>query len=998
MFTSRRKSFIAALVTIFIAAFLWFTLPAAPTRAQAPTPVPTPTLTLTEDCIVNGINKCGERIVRENGLFVFILAALVIGAIAFVGYALLKGATKPLEKKSEEVSSRLLERDDAVTRYLNAVIPDYHRFKFRGFNTRPEDSFIHELDQTYVSLRMTAEADEKRAQRERSLKHSEASPGSDPELAAAMFREQIEPITLAQAIGRAYRLAIVGAAGSGKSTLLQWAGLAMARARIEPKRLTEEQRAFVQAASDKPLLPILIPLRAFHDACVAQEQTHSATALLAFLGKYISEKHPTLALPNGFFEAQLRGAGCLVMFDGVDEMPREERSAVRGAMEDFVAEFKNTANRYLVTSRPNAYFGMAQVAGFEKCVVQNFTPEQRDTLIESWCRATYEGDDQVTQARDLIERLNTADERVRNLAVTPLMTTVFAFVHYKRNKKLPKQRAELYEDAIEILLTEPYRESAPQIDSEERRNGLSAIAFEMHARGIEELPEDDLVALCWRAFGSDEKTARKAARDFLRAVADRGGLLEEENGNYGFFTHRTFREFLAGRFLAEEIRDPHRQRAFLRERLDNEQWDEATCLAAGYLAIKGKAGANDFVLLLADLGENDGEASLTDEQRAHALTLAGNAFSDLPPKIVQAETQTRVSQALLDFFQATPPRVEPRLRRPLGLALGAVGDSRFARSPLVVGEGAGWRLPQVVPIPAGEFLMGTSDDEEKELERQDAQAYSWEKPQNKIYVSEFAIGKYPVTNAEFRAFWMAKGYEKQEYWSDDGWKWRTGRLEANLDWLPSDDLKKSYADWLKNRPVEKRDEPFFWNDPQWSADNLPVVGVTWFEAEAYCNWLSEMVKKGNKEAGKQVEYRLPTEAEWEKAARGPQNYLWSWGNEWDANKCNSVESKFNATSPVGMYPDGTWKDEQGNVGPLDMMGNVWEWCGDWYQGDLYETRAQETTRDPQGPASGNARVVRGGSWGSVRRYCRAAYRLRDVPLLFTYFIGFRVVVVPIPRT
>ncbi len=974
-----RKNFlVASCVALVLAALLWFTLPAPSTRAQAPTPVPTPTLTLTEDCIVNGIPKCGERIVRENGLLVLILVLLAFGALAFVLNAVLKGASKPLEKVGEDAGNRFLQRDDAVTRYLRAVIPEYRHFKFRGLDTRAKNIFTPELDQAYISLRMTPDADEKRAGTLRD---------ADPEIAAAMFREQIEPLTLAQAIQRANRLAIVGAAGSGKSTLLQWAGLAMARARVDKRALTEEQRAFVQATSDKPLLPILIPLRAFHDDCVAHKQTRSATSLLAFLGKYISEKHPTLDLPTEFFETQLRGAGCLVMFDGVDEVPPDERAAVRAAMEDFVREFSNTANRYLVTSRAYAYFGTAQVAGFEKCEVQNLTPAQHDALIESWCRAAYEGDEAVTQARDLMARLEIADERVRALAVTPLMTTIFALVHYDR-KELPKQRAELYEHAVRILLTEPYKEGAARGDWEERRNRLAAIAFEMHTRAVEELPEDDLVDLCWRAFGSDEKLARKAARAFLREVADRGGLLEEVNGKYGFFTHRTFREFLAGRYLGEE-KTADEQRALLRERLGNDQWDEATRLAAGFLAINGERRANDLILLIAALGADE-------ELRAHALTLAGRALSDLPPARVQAETQAQVSRALLEFFTAQPPRVAPHLRRPLGLALGAVGDPRFARSPLVIGEGAGWRVPELVTIPAGEFQMGTSEAEADLLKGQNAGSYSDEKPQHTVHVSEFAIGKYPVTNAEFRAFWQAKGYKKQTYWSERGWLWRTGKLDADLS-VYGEENRKLVKDWLDNRTVEKRGEPFYWKEPQWNAPNLPVVGVTWFEAEAYCNWLTEIRKKGERETGKQVRYRLPTEAEWERAARGQQNYLWSWGNEWSKEKCNSSESEFNVTSPVGMYPDGTWTDEQGNfVGPLDMIGNVWEWCGDWYQADLYETRAGEQTINPRGPTSGNARVIRGGSWVLGRGSCRAACRLGHEPMYFDLNLGFRVVGVPRP--
>jgi formylglycine-generating enzyme required for sulfatase activity len=276
--------------------------------------------------------------------------------------------------------------------------------------------------------------------------------------------------------------------------------------------------------------------------------------------------------------------------------------------------------------------------------------------------------------------------------------------------------------------------------------------------------------------------------------------------------------------------------------------------------------------------------------------------------------------------------------------------------------------------------MGTSEAGAEQLKAQEAESWDDEKPQHTVFVSEFAIGKYPITNAEYRLFWEAKGYENKDYWSDDGWRWRQGQLEADLS-IYDKEIRKQVEDWLKRRPAEKRHQPFFWDDPQWNADNLPVVGVTWYEAEAYGKWLRAMTGE---------RYRLPTEAEWEKAARGPQNSLWPWGDEWESNKCNSEESKFGGTTPVGMYPDGTYPN-----GPLDMVGNVWEWCADWFDSKIYSNREGQKIRDPLGPDSGPARVVRGGSWNSDRRYCRAATRLRSGPADFNSNLGFRVARSPV---
>jgi formylglycine-generating enzyme required for sulfatase activity len=136
----------------------------------------------------------------------------------------------------------------------------------------------------------------------------------------------------------------------------------------------------------------------------------------------------------------------------------------------------------------------------------------------------------------------------------------------------------------------------------------------------------------------------------------------------------------------------------------------------------------------------------------------------------------------------------------------------------------------MVKVEAGEFTMGANE-------------YDREKPIRQIYLDEFMMGKYPVTNEEFKAFIDEGGYNNEEYWTKEGWKWKE---------------------------KEKISEPLYWHEGKWNRPNFPVVGVSWYEAAAYANWLS-------KKTGRT--YRLPTEAEWEKAARGTDGREYPWGNE-----------------------------------------------------------------------------------------------------------------------
>ena len=198
----------------------------------------------------------------------------------------------------------------------------------------------------------------------------------------------------------------------------------------------------------------------------------------------------------------------------------------------------------------------------------------------------------------------------------------------------------------------------------------------------------------------------------------------------------------------------------------------------------------------------------------------------------------------------------------------------------------------MVKVPKGPFLYGDKN--------------------TRITINhDYWIDQYPVTNQKYRAFVSAGGYGSQAYWSSEGWKWRT-----------------------KNDITG----PKYWNDAEWNKPNYPVVGVSYYEAEAYAIW-----------AGK----RLPTKQEWEKAARGKDGGQYPWGREFDKTRCNNGESGIGHTTPVTQYPTGV-----SPYGCFDMAGNVWEWCADWYD------------------EKAGFRVLRGGSWSDDPVYLRASYRLR----------------------
>jgi formylglycine-generating enzyme required for sulfatase activity len=275
--------------------------------------------------------------------------------------------------------------------------------------------------------------------------------------------------------------------------------------------------------------------------------------------------------------------------------------------------------------------------------------------------------------------------------------------------------------------------------------------------------------------------------------------------------------------------------------------------------------------------------------------------------------------------------VAPVYRRQAGLLLGWLG----------------WRpedLDDWVEIPAGPFLYGDGR-EERLIER------------------AYRIGKYPVTNAQFARFVEAGGYDDERWWSEEGLAWRIGE---------SDDLvPEPWQDWVKERRPEQRNRPMWWGDPERANSVVPVVGVSWYEAEAYGRWLTEELREAGL-LGEDEVARLPTEEEWERAARATDGREYPWGEGFDVARANldigqrpANGSTAVMTYPGGVSPDGVW----------DCSGNVWEWTGSWW--------SEEKTY----------RVLRGGAWVNVgERYARCSCRRVDLPSYSSGLYGLRVVV------
>jgi formylglycine-generating enzyme required for sulfatase activity len=469
-------------------------------------------------------------------------------------------------------------------------------------------------------------------------------------------------------------------------------------------------------------------------------------------------------------------------------------------------------------------------------------------------------------------------------------------------------------------------------DDQRLRALLEKLAYEAHRQetageGSELLFKDLLSLLEQPAYPYLGDLSLAGA--FLGYIDQRTGLLVGHGGSAdgGYpqtyaFPHRTFQEYLAGCAMVGQQRRGGMVREYWRRAEDGALWSLAARLGSEEL-LYNRRRTEELLDLAYGLAP---EVAPTDEGDWRATLWSGQMAALLGPEAVVRDTERpdggqayldRLIPRLLHIMRAAPLGAIERAEA--GDVLATLGDPRFRPDA--------WYLPDepllgFVEIPEGEFLMG---EDEK---------------QHKVILPRYYIARYPVTVAQFRAFVEASGLESKD------------------------------ADSLLGLA------------------NHPVVWVNWYEALAYCHWLTEVLRDwaGTPKTLAELlraEWRvtLPSEAEWEKAARGTDGRLYPWGDVWNAEKCNSVEGNKEDTTPVGTYPQGA-----SPYGVLDMAGNVWEWTRSLW-GESYPYDPDDGREDIDATGS---RVRRGGAFDGLHKRMRCACRDYDDPNLPWDSYGFRV--------
>lgn len=784
---------------------------------------------------------------------------------------------------------------------------------------------------------------------------------------ASKKRTEKEPLRSAlEQLDRQQRLVLQGDPGSGKSTFVNFVALCLAG-----KALQDEQANLRHLTAPLPdeegkdgekrqpwrhgaLLPVPVVLRDFAATVLPERGEAAAEPLWNFIAQELKAASQEECAP--WLRHELRERGGLLLLDGLDEVPEAERrrEQVKRAVEAFAQSFGNC--RILVTSRTYAYQNQGwRLQGFNEATLAPFSDGQIRRFVARWYELTADlgrlPKPEAAGRAELLKRAIFGRPTLHELAQRPLLLTLMASLHAWRSGDLPEKREALYAETVDLLLNRweqrliqreaqgQYRLIQPSLaeylktDKDQVRAVLEALAFEAHRAqpdlaGTADIAEKNLVHQLFQLCKNCDANSNR----LMEYLQDRSGLLYPRGVGVYTFPHRSFQEYLAACHLTDE---DYPDRIAELTRAEPNRWREVALLAGAKAARGAAAGLWQLVDALCFREPTDPAVEPADtwgtQIAAQALIETANLAKIGPAN------QRKLARVQLSLVKLMRDERLPATERALaGDNLAALGDPRF--------DAGHWHLPAeplfgFIEIPAGSFKRGDMLDQ--------------------VSLPGYYVARWPVTVAQYAAFVRDSGYEPR-----------------------NPDCLKGVA-------------------------NHPVVRVDWHEAIAYCRWLNQQFQElaharpATANSLPESECRfwqgladgllgigLPSEAEWEKAARGEDGRIYPSGDQADPNKANYGDTGLGTTSAVGCFPSGS-----SPYGCEEMSGNVWEWTRSLVRDYPYPPEVTERQGRADTAAS-RRRVLRGGAFYNDARDARCAARNCSVPVFRYDLSGFRVVVSP----
>ncbi len=841
---------------------------------------------------------------------------------------------------------RLTDRDEeALDKYLALGRKDWGRLMLPMIRHRVDDGRSYRLKEIFVPLLLQ----DKRAE-ELARKKMESILRS-PDDKVRENEEKTRPVGLTELMTRYNSFVLIGRPGSGKTTLLRRAALAFAEGR---------------AAEDlgwkgKALFPVFIRLRNFGEFLNSQAGQQFSDPAPGAVLEYLKNRYQNgeyMELTPDFFSRRLEEGDCLVLFDGLDEVAHG-RDIVAQHINALIQRFKER-NYFGISSRPGGYGKDEETAlrgaQLSRAEVTPLNARGIRQLIENILTVMPWEDEQErkTAVQELPNSiLNSSD--LNSIASIPLFCSALVQV-YKYNKaKLPERRVDVLDEIVTLLLghwhaskgevtaakelgledgtQKKYRNIDESVEYKYRR--LRHLAYYMHTIAKQyEVDSETAKRVLSEYFMQKERVkdselAEMFAEGFLINTHERSGLLaevtaasEQQPATYAFI-HQSFAEFLA----ATELINRSGAVNTIIEHIEDPWWEQVILFAG---ARRGEFDSLRSEIILRLI--NNADSKMRGRPKwLRRLSMAGHLARDMGGHLdggVREELENLLRQAAIDT------RLKPGTRADIADVL----DELWTPSD----------LPSFVPIanPGG---------------------------------PGFLMARYPVTNGQYQRFLEAEDFHDEQHWS--------GFLkfaEPEFHFTPLGDWGSLGFEWLKENWDERHKVfPRYWNDPRFGSNrkNAPVVGISWYEANAYCKWLQAnwaKLEESRQGLPQPETIRLPTEQEWSLAAGGERDGRYAWGmlkEGLDITFCASTrESDINRTTPVWMYPPG--KSEPYEL--MDMSGNVWEW--------------QANFRDRKRGWI----ALRGGSWSANKGLASVSYR-NDAEINGQWYSrGFRVMAIAAP--
>lgn len=753
---------------------------------------------------------------------------------------------------------------------------------------------------------------------------------------------------------------ILGDAGIGKSTLVNFITYSLSNFFSNDDEKEVQKVRFELRENgwhDNVIRPFRIILSEFEKMINAGNDSQGSSTLV---WQFIKNQIASISYNEGEINIEeyfkelfmiLQKKGGLVIFDGLDEVPKNKLEKVKEAIEVFSSLLRKV--KIIVTCRKYAYENRIYHLSikfncFELC---DFNLDQVNKFIQKWYKIVSRIGDKSEEWKQAKEHnLLKATKRpsLINITKRPLLLTLIAAINSLDINDIPSNRAELFRNCIELLLKrwfKPLEKSDKYENSNEVRfsnilKSLENIAYILHNKKEATSIDDSNIIDEKLLLENFKENQIENFRMVLNIIKERSSLLIYTTGGY-VFPHRSIQEYLAASYVLHHENYHQKFHSLLSE--DLEWWKESFILAVGSLA---QISIEQAFSLIDSLCPRDYNSRIISTEKDWSFAiLAGEALVE--NIILNEETLPEFHKAKIERIQNwLTPLIErgelQAVRRSVaGRILGLIGDCRN-------GIGIINGLPDIVfcKIPEGKFYFGFESE-------------CNENPMNTEFLPEYYIAKYEITNLQYDTFLNANdGYQKNENWSNDGLLWRGSRTSSD----------KVEGDF--------------------SLPNHPRVLISWFEAEAFCNWFTKRVIGCNENCyinlydsfSKQISrvkippdycFRLPTGAEFEKAARGNDRRIYPWGNSIQTEHANYKETGIGKTCAVGLFPKG-----ESVYGVHDICGNVFEWCSDEWkeQGD------KETHR-----------TVRGGGYTSLSDDLTCSYKRKHRQDTYHTDDGFRIV-------